>query len=183
MISFLRARLLYKVFYPPWDPLLDPPTLGGMDTSLQKDILHAVTANWNWLGPILEALILWPLLSGVLGIFARRNNPAEWETWALKHPYAAVAVEFARTNGPDVLKNPTVLQRYAARKAGKIPMDALEKIPLPQHLREALKNPVMRNVVAEMLRQHQEAEAAEAPPALAPVTPVPPAPPPVSPVV
>ena len=133
-----------------------------MDTSVQHAVLHVVVSNWDWLGKVLEALVLWPILSGVLTLFARRNNPAEWETWALKNPKKAALVEFARTNGPDFLKNPVVLQRYAARKAGKIPMDALEKIPLPAQLREALKNPLMHEVVTEMLRQHVEAEAAAA---------------------
>lgn len=71
------------------------------------------------------ALIGWPFISALLNVLMRKKTAEEWEAWALQRPFTALLVELARVYGVDLKKQAVVLQRYAERKAGKIPEDAL----------------------------------------------------------
>lgn len=99
----------------------------------------------------LMALLFWPAVSAFINYGFHKKTPQEWETWAIKRPVGAFFVEMCRANGIDVTKNLLLLQRLAARRAGKLPEDAWARLPLPPALAEALKDPILRDQLARLI--------------------------------
>lgn len=124
---------------------------------------------------ILLGLVFWPLLTAVMNIMLRKKSAAEWEAWAMSKPALALLVEMLRALGLDPAKLLLAFQRFAQRRAGVIPADAVRASGLPPSVQRALLDPEMVQAF------HAVVETMEAmkktPPTGAPPSDPPPAPP------
>lgn len=99
----------------------------------------------------------WPVLTGFITFAVKRKYPERWEKWALKYPVGALVIEFMRAYGFDSQKGPVILQRFAMRRAGLVPPDAIKSISVPDKVMKVLLDPALRHrltIAAEvMLKQ------------------------------
>lgn len=96
----------------------------------------------------------WPVLTGAITFAVKRKYPEKWEKWALKYPGSALVIELMKAYGFDAQKGPVLLKRYAMRRAGMVPQDALKSIPVPDKVMKVLLDPAMRHrlmIAAEVL--------------------------------
>lgn len=121
---------------------------------------------------VFMALVGWPLISAILNSASRRAAIQRWEAWALKYPKLAFLLEVSRALGLDLNKLVDIMARYAARKAGHIPPDALIKMNLPPELRAALSDPKKVQKLVQFLSSTSPAlpAATESTPADAPTS-------------
>jgi hypothetical protein len=90
---------------------------------------------------VIMGFLFWPSITALLTLAFKKHTAAEWEAWAMKNPFGAFIVEFCKANGFDIGKNALLLERFAARRSGKVPADIWDKLPVSPVLRDALKNP------------------------------------------
>jgi hypothetical protein len=105
--------------------------------------------------PLIMPLLGWPLLSALINLAFHRKTAAEWEAWALRKPGLAFFVELSRANGWDIGKNLRLIQRFAARRAGRVPDDAWDRLPVSPAVRTALRDPHLRGALESFLSSRQ----------------------------
>lgn len=98
---------------------------------------------------VLLAWVFWPAVSAAISLAFKKRSPAEWHAWAQQWPALAFLVEFARTNGLDLAKNLLLVQRYANRKAGKLPEDVWADLPVPPSVKRVLRD---EKLLGELVR-------------------------------
>ena len=115
---------------------------------------------------LLMGLIVWPFVSALFNVLARKKTPQEWEKWALSKPVLAFGVEMMRGMGFDPFKLLQAVQRYAQRRAGEVPADAVRTSSLPEPLKLALLNPDFVKMLNESAVKLQAADqkSVDAPP-------------------
>lgn len=117
---------------------------------------------------ILLGLIFWPLITAVMNVMLRKKTAEEWEAWAMAKPALAFVVEVLRAAGLDPAKLLVAFQRYAQRRAGVVPEDAIRASKLPPVIQKALLDPA----TVKALQDHLEIGAkASIPPAEPPAAP------------
>jgi hypothetical protein len=90
---------------------------------------------------VLLGLVFWPLITAIMNVMLRRKSAEAWESWALSKPVPAFLVEVVRAAGFDPAKLMIAGQRYAQRRAGVVPAEALRAAHLPEPVRKALSDP------------------------------------------
>lgn len=120
-------------------------------------------------------VLIWPLISGVLGVLFKKKSPEEWERWAMSKPLGAFCLELLRAVGLDPTKIAVAFERYAARKAQRFPDDLFDRLPLAPTLKEALKDPKLRELIEQMVQTGGHlTPPSTSPPASTPSAPAPP---------
>jgi len=117
---------------------------------------------------LIMGLLVWPLITAVMNVALRKKTPEQWETWALSKPVLAFVMEVMRASGIDPVKLLQAFHRFAQRRAGVIPADAVRVASLPEPLKAALLNPETLKLLLEAAVKLQSESAA-------PTAPVPPA--------
>jgi hypothetical protein len=100
---------------------------------------------------ILLGLIFWPLITAVMNVMLRKKTAEEWEAWAMAKPALAFLVEVLRAAGLDPSKLMVAFQRYAQRRSGVVPEDAIRMSKLPPVVQKALLNPEMVKTLQDHL--------------------------------
>lgn len=100
---------------------------------------------------ILLGLIFWPLITAVMNVMLRKKTAEEWEAWAMAKPALAFLVEVLRAAGLDPSKLMIAFQRYAQRRSGVVPEDAIRMSKLPPVVQKALLNPEMVKTLQDHL--------------------------------
>lgn len=98
---------------------------------------------------LIMGLLVWPLITAVMNVALRKKTPEQWEAWALSKPALALMVEVMRAGGIDPFKLLQAFHRYAQRRAGVIPADAVRVSSLPEPLKAALMNPETLKMLTE----------------------------------
>lgn len=114
---------------------------------------------------LLMGLVFWPVITAVMNIALRKKTPEEWEKWAIAKPGLAFLLEVLRAMGLDPIKLLQAFHRYAKRRAGVIPADAVRLSSLPDPLKVALANPETLKRLTELAAQIQAEASAEKEPA------------------
>lgn len=110
-----------------------------------KSIAYFFVSNQQWL----LALVLWPLITALFNVALRKRTYIQWEEWALAKPVLAFIIEVIRATGLDPFSLAQAFQRYAARKAGVMPVDTIRVAELPPPLKTALLNPDLTEILSE----------------------------------
>lgn len=126
--------------------------------SYLTQLLAFYHAHEAWLN-----LLFWPLATAALSLLFKKKSPEEWEAWALRKPVAAFFLELLRAVGVDPIKLLLVFQRYAARRAQKLPDDMFDRLPVSPALREALRDPKIRSAVEQAVASGLHLTEARAP--------------------
>lgn len=90
---------------------------------------------------VILGLVFWPLITAIMNVMLRRKSAEAWESWALSKPVPAFIVEVVRAAGFDPAKLMIAGQRYAQRRAGVVPAEALRAAHLPEPVKKALSDP------------------------------------------
>lgn len=90
---------------------------------------------------VILGLVFWPLITAIMNVMLRRKSAEAWESWALSKPVPAFIVEVVRAAGFDPAKLMIAGQRYAQRRAGVVPVEALRAAHLPEPVKKALSDP------------------------------------------
>jgi len=98
---------------------------------------------------LIMGLLVWPFITAVMNVALRKKSPEQWEAWALSKPVLAFVIEVMRAGGIDPFKLLQAVQRYAQRRAGVIPADAVRVSSLPEPLKAALLNPELLKLLTE----------------------------------
>jgi hypothetical protein len=109
---------------------------------------------------ILLGLVFWPLITALMNVMLRRKSAEAWEIWAMGKPGLAFLIEVSRAAGFDPAKLLIAFQRYAQRRSGVIPEDAVRSSKLPPLLQKALLNPEMVKVLSVHLEKSESAAVA-----------------------
>lgn len=110
---------------------------------------------------ILLGLVFWPLITALLNVMLRRKSAEAWELWAMNKPGLAFLIEVSRAAGFDPAKLLIAFQRFAQRRSGVIPEDAVRASKLPPLLQKALLDPELVKLLA--LHLEKKADPAPAP--------------------
>lgn len=110
---------------------------------------------------VLLGLVFWPLITASINVMLRRKTAEEWEAWAVSKPVLAFLVEVSRAAGFDPAKLLIAGQRYAQRRAGVVPAEALRATKLPPAVQKALSDPEKIRRISALL---ETVEATEPPP-------------------
>lgn len=107
----------------------------------------------------------WPGLTFAITYAVKRKYPERWEAWALRYPLGAFVIEFMKAYGIDGQKGPVLLKRYAMRRAGMVPPDAIKSIPVPDKVMKVLLDPKLRTrlIVASEVLLNREADVEDLP--------------------
>jgi hypothetical protein len=111
----------------------------------------AFYASHELLFSLVGAFLVWPLITAAINYALKRKSPEEWEKWAMARPLAAFCIDVLRASGVEPFKILQAFQRFAARKAGKIPSDTWERLPIDPELRKALSEPHTRATLRAFL--------------------------------
>lgn len=111
-------------------------------------IIAFLTQNWQWL--------FWPIVSATLAVLSRKKTAQEWETWALKSPVLAFLIEIARAAGFDIVKMMSAFKRYADRRAGAIPNEIWERLPVSNALKAHLADPAKRRQLEALVQEFSQ---------------------------
>lgn len=111
---------------------------------------------------ILLGLVFWPLVTALLNVMLRRKSAEAWELWAMGKPSLAFLIEVSRAAGFDPAKLLIAFQRYAQRRSGVVPEDAVRSSKLPPLLQKALLDPNMVQLLSVHVEQAR-AKPAESP--------------------
>lgn len=132
--------------------------------------MHSLLVSVGPYLPLVMPLAVWPLISALINYAFYKKTPAEWEAWAMRKPLLAFLVELCRANGWDITKNAKVLQRYAARRAGQLPEEGWDRLPISPAMKAALQNPATRGILEGLLtsRTSERPQDGSTPPAPAP---------------
>jgi len=98
---------------------------------------------------LITGLFVWPVITALMNIALRKKTPEEWEAWALAKPGLAFLIEAIRACGIDPFKLLQAFHRFAQRRAGAIPADAVRVANLPAPLKAALLNPETVKLLTE----------------------------------
>ena len=98
---------------------------------------------------LIMGLLVWPLITAVMNVALRKKTPEQWEAWALSKPVLAFVIEVMRASGIDPFKLLQAFHRFAQRRAGVIPADAVRVSSLPEPLKAALMNPETLKLLTE----------------------------------
>jgi len=135
--------------------------------TVRQVVVSFLIQNWG----LVMSLLIWPILTAMLTVALRKKTPEEWEAWAMTKPFLAFIVEVMRAAGIDTAKLLVAAHRFAQRRAGVVPPDAIRMSSLPESVKTVLANPELRQVLI------QAAEHLQSPPAPPFVTRLPSAPP------
>jgi hypothetical protein len=116
-------------------------------------------------------LIVWPLVTLVTAVMARKKSPEQWEQWALSKPGFALVIEVMRGLGIDPPKVMQAFRRYAQRKAGVVPADAIRVSSLPDPIKKALQDPKNHQMLMDLLARTTAEPTPSSEPVPAPVPP------------
>lgn len=116
--------------------------------TLLPAIITFLTQNWQWL--------FWPIVSATLAVLSRKKTAQEWETWALKSPVLAFLIEVARAAGLDPIKVLSAFKRYADRRAGAIPSEIWERLPVSNALKAHLADPAKRRQLEALVQEFSQ---------------------------
>lgn len=125
-------------------------------STILPTVLTFLTQNWQWL--------FWPLASATLAVLSRKKTAQEWETWALKSPVLAFLIEVARAAGFDIVKMFSAFKRYADRRAGAIPSEIWERLPVSNGLKAHLADPVKRRQLEALVQEFAQTTPPPPPP-------------------
>ncbi len=117
-------------------------------STILPTVLTFLTQNWQWL--------FWPLVSATLAVLSRKKTAQEWEAWALKSPVLAFLIEVARAAGLDPVKMLSAFKRYADRRAGAIPNEIWERLPVSNALKAHLADPVKRRQLEALAQEFSQ---------------------------
>lgn len=117
-------------------------------STILPTIIAFLTQNWQWL--------FWPIVSATLAVLSRKKTAQEWEAWALKSPVLAFLIEVARAAGLDLVKIFGAFKRYADRRAGAIPSEIWERLPVSNALKAHLADPVKRRQLEALVQEFSQ---------------------------
>jgi hypothetical protein len=110
---------------------------------------------------LIMGLLVWPFITAILNVALRKKTPEQWEAWALSKPALAFVFEVMRASGVDLFKVLQAFHRFAQRRAGMIPADAVRVSSLPEPLKAALRNPETVKLLVEAAAKFQEAQTSD----------------------
>lgn len=79
--------------------------------------MHYVTDALRPYWPLIAAVILWPVVTGVLNWWLWWDTPEHWDAFVARQPRAAFAVRFLRAAGPHLRKLVVAWRDYAASRS------------------------------------------------------------------
>lgn len=113
--------------------------------TLRQVVVPFLVQNWG----LVMSLLVWPILTALLTVALRKKTPEEWEAWAMTKPLLAFVVEVMRAAGIDTAKLLVASHRFAQRRAGVVPPDAIRVSSLPESVKTALQNPELRQILIQ----------------------------------
>lgn len=128
-----------------------------------RNLLVSILTSLAPYKPLLMPFVVWPLISAAINFAFYKRTPAQWEAWALKRPVLAFFVELCRVNGWDITKNLKLMQRLAARRAGQLPVDGWDRLPLSPELKEGLQDPATRATLETLFTSLPQAPSRRTP--------------------
>ena len=127
-----------------------------------KSLIDILYPHREWL--------FWAATCAALNYLFRKKSPEAWEAWALKKPVLAFIIELLRAFGIDPKKMAVAWKRFADRKAGNVPEDLWDGLPISPTLKGALRDPAKRALLEELLGRGAETPRPSLPPPSTPLT-------------